>query len=258
MKGRPRAKWVVLGIYALIGVLLVGFALIAGTVGPPSEGTIEFELRKYLIQFLLIVALGALVAFLVDEMKRRAEAREEVRRNKREADDRKQQYAIDTVKSVLERLDSTYRRVKRTRQRLGIRPGHRPDTEDDMWALRDEQEDLEQLAKDIEVYEGTVRVLEPVRPSVEAMEAYLGRCWSEYKRDPHIEEGASRFGTRLSMFVASPRSGNSDFQVFSGRYHIARGKLVELLDPVRHPLDQLLSAQTPDAGPAPQEPLSSP
>jgi len=238
MNDRSRDRWVVLAICLVIGFVLVGVAVIAGTVGSPAEGTIAFELRKYLIQFLLIVALGAVVAFLVDEMKRRAEVREEGRRHKREADDRERQYAIDTVRSLLERLDAIYRRVKRTRQRLGIQSEHRSDNSDDMWDLRDEDEDLEQLAKDIEVYAGTVQGLVTVRPCVEAMDEYLGECWSEYKKGPHVREGSSGFGKRLSMFVASPRSGGSDFQVFSDKYHRARSELVRLLVPVQDPISR--------------------
>lgn len=232
----PRATRVEVAVLILVALFLVGLAYLAATVGSPPQGT-AFELRRYLIQFLLLVALGAEVAFLGDRMKRRAEEREAERRRKREAADRKQQFAIDTARSLLDRLDATYRRVKRTRQRLGFRPGHRSDNESDMWDLRDEQEDLEQLAKDIEVHAVTIPDLSSVRGHVAAMDNYLGRCWSEYKKGPPVEQGATDFGERLLMFVASPKSGGSDFQIFSADYHSARRDLIVLLNPARHNYD---------------------
>jgi hypothetical protein len=46
-------------------VVLVVSAVLIGTAESPASDTLAFELRKYIIQFLLIVALGAVVAFLV-------------------------------------------------------------------------------------------------------------------------------------------------------------------------------------------------
>jgi hypothetical protein len=107
-------------IVAGIVVVLIVSAVIVGTVGSPASDRIVFELRRYFIQFLLIVALGAVVAFLVDDAKRRAATMEEKRRKRQDAAERERQYAIDTVTSLLNQFDAIYRAVKRKRRSLRL------------------------------------------------------------------------------------------------------------------------------------------
>jgi hypothetical protein len=219
---RPLAErsWPIFATAFTLVILLVSAAIGLAVWELPADN-LPVEVRQPLIQFLLVVALGAVVTFLVDYLRTRAEQR---------AGDRK--YRTDTIRSLLERLDSIYRRVKHTRQRLGIKPGHRPDNEDEMWRLREEQEDLEQLGKDIEVHETMFEGLDSARSRVEAMDDYLGKCWVEYRTKSRGEvHGSQTFGPRLSMFVESPKSGNSDFPQFSDGYHKARKILIQLLIP---------------------------
>jgi hypothetical protein len=131
----------ILAIGLAMALLLVSVAYVVAAWGSPEVDTLPYEFRKYLIQFFLIAALGAVVTALIDYFKRRAERREQER-----------QYRTSTLTSLLERLDLIYQRVKQTRQRLGIRPGHRADNVDEMWGLRAEQQDLEQLAQDIDFH----------------------------------------------------------------------------------------------------------
>lgn len=205
----------------VVVVLLVGVAILISISEFPGAGSLSLDVRRHLIQFLLVVALGAVATFLVDYLKKRAEQREGDRRHR-----------VDTIKSLLDRLDSIYRRVKHTRQRLGIKPGHRADNEHEMWNLREEQEDLEQLANDIETHETGFRSLRSARAEVDEMDKYLSRCWSEYKKESRAESTSpTSFGERLTMFVESPKSGDSDFPRFSRSYHEARRILVRLLVP---------------------------
>jgi hypothetical protein len=223
MRLSGQRSWPVFVSVLVVVILLVGIAILISISEFPGPGSLSLDIRRHLIQFLLVVALGAVATFLVDYLKKRAEQREGDRR-----------YRFDTIKSLLDRLDSIYRRVKHTRQRLGFRPGHRADNEDEMWNLREEQEDLEQLGNDIETHERAFRGLNAARAQVDAMDAYLSRCWSEYKRDTRAESTSpTAFGERLTMFVESPKSGDSDFPQFSRSYHEARRVLVELLVPAR-------------------------
>jgi hypothetical protein len=202
-------------------LLLVVMAYVIAAWGSPEVGSLPFEFRRYLIQFLLVAALGAVVTFLIDYLKTRAERREQER-----------QYRTSTLTSLLERLDLIYQRVKQTRQRLGIGPGHRADNADEMWGLRAEQQDLEQLRNDLEFHKLMFPELDHVHRQVGAMEKYLGRVWSEYKMEfqgAQVSEGS--FGKRLRMFVESWKTGDSDFPNFSFYYHDARKVLLNLLIP---------------------------
>jgi ABC-type transport system involved in cytochrome bd biosynthesis fused ATPase/permease subunit len=96
---------------ALFVVVILALAVIAGTVRSLANGSIAFELRKYVIQLLLIVALGAVVASVAESLKQR-----------REAADHERQYAVDTLTSLLDRLDRIYRAVKWTTSEV---PRHR-------------------------------------------------------------------------------------------------------------------------------------
>jgi hypothetical protein len=214
-------SWPVLVSVVVVVVLLVGVAILISVSEFPGAGDLSLDIRRHIIQFLLVVALGAVATFLVDYLKKRAEQREVDRR-----------YRVDTIKFLLERLDSIYRRVKHTRQRLGIKPGHRPDNEHEMWNLREEQEDLEQLGNDLETHARVFDGLSSARAQVDAMDEYLGRCWSEYKTKAGAESTSpTSFGERMTRFVESPKSGHSDFPEFSRSYHGARKILVELLAP---------------------------
>jgi hypothetical protein len=71
-------------------LLLVSMAYVIAAWGSPEVDTLPYEFRKYLIQFFLIAALGAVVTALIDYFKRRAEQREQER-----------QYRTSTLTSLL-------------------------------------------------------------------------------------------------------------------------------------------------------------
>jgi hypothetical protein len=213
----------------------MAYGIAAWAWGSPEVDTLPFEFFKGLIQFLLIAAVGAVVTFFIDYLKRQAEGREQEQKTLAEREEQEQKYRTKTLRSLLKRLDMIYQRVKQTRQRLGIRPGHRADNVDDMWGLRAEQQDLEQLAYDIDFHRRTVfPELKVVHDLVKSMETYLGEIWKEYRsqfRDAPASEGS--FGERLKKFVESPKSKEkgSDFPVFSYYYHKTREVLLNLLVP---------------------------
>jgi hypothetical protein len=232
---REQSPWRVLGVSLAVVLVLVSIALIVGTVGSPERDTLPYEFRKYVIQFLLITALGAVVAFVIDRMRRREERHEDDRRKQREAVDRRRQYETDTVRSLLDRLYATYRRVKRSRRLLRLIPlSHlsKQDYTDAMLKLNDDQEDIEQLWREIEALEPTLPELRTVRPSVEGMETYLKHLWDECEAvaaNPDDEFQAVRLET-LRRFVAKlGGEEKSNFPVFHEHYYDARKKLIILL-----------------------------
>ena len=163
---------------AAIAVFFMALAFLVGTLGSPGEG-VSSELRKYFIQFFLITALGALVGVVVYEY-----------RTRREASDRERQRAIDSVASVLGQLDANYRSVKKTRRLMRLsqpRGTNKQAYFEAALKLDEDQQDLEQLARDVEVLEGQSRPVEPARAerlaatraSIRTMERYLGALWTE-------------------------------------------------------------------------------
>lgn len=208
--------------------MLVLVAVAVGTVGSPESEGLAFELRKYLIQLLLITALGAVVALLAYEY-----------RAMREASDRGRQYTIDSIASVLGQLDAIYRKVKRTRRLLRLshsRGLNRQAYTDAMLELDEEQQDLEQLSGEIavlvrrlpELGRTSASDLGVIAEAVESMEGYLRPLWREYEDVAAMSDDDFRQADlkKLGAFVL--RAGG-DFYQFSANYHNARKRLIGLL-----------------------------
>ena len=207
----------------LFVALILGLAVIAGTVGSPVDGSIEFEFRKYIIQFLLIVALGAVVAFVAESLKQR-----------REGADRERQYAVDTLTSLLNRLDLIYRSVKGTRRRfrvIGMKDLDKTAYVGAMSKLSDDKQEVEQLWRDIEVLEGWLPDLGPVRPLVKRMENYLGPLEDEWEAVGLIPDDKFRAESQKALegFYVKWDTKKSTFRQFREPYYSARRALMTLL-----------------------------
>lgn len=211
-----------------IAVFFMVVAFLFGTVGSPSEG-VSSDLRKYFIQFFLVTALGALVGIVVYEYRKR-----------REASDRERQRVSDSVASSLRQLDDIYRSVKTTRRLLRLSQARGPNKQaydEAVLKLDEDQQDLEQLAREVEVLQA--EAVEPIRTArlveahaaVKAMEEYLGALWSEREDVAALsdDEFEGMDLTRINAFLARVATGNSDFHDFSGKYHEARRTLIALL-----------------------------
>lgn len=126
----------------------------------------EFELRKLAIQFLLIVALGAVIAFQVDGAKRRIELAA-----------RKHQYEVDNLTSIIARLDRQYRAVKRERRSLRLVQDAEKTYEAcrvAMVRLDETKEDIEALAAEMDYFQSsTPAEMKKVHALIERMENYL-------------------------------------------------------------------------------------
>jgi hypothetical protein len=173
---RTTSRVWVLVICLAAALIFLGAACVAGTWDPPEEGTIGFELRKYLIQFLLLVALGAVVAFIVDDTNRRINNAEEVRRDARDRADRERQSAIDVVTLFLDRLGAIYREVKRKRHVLRLIPEEKLTKAryvERASELHTDKQALEVLWQDIETSARWLPELAPIWPHVKKMEDYL-------------------------------------------------------------------------------------
>jgi hypothetical protein len=233
-----------------LAVLLIMVAVLFGTVGAQGEG-VSSELRKSVIQFLLVTALGALVGINVYEYRSRREAAERERQHDREAAERERQHdreaaerenqrALDSVTSVLNELDSKYRSVKKIRRLLRLEQARGPTREaydEALLKLDEEQQDLEQLVREVEVLKeqssnpARKAHLAATRGAIKGMEDYLGGLWSE------AEDVAARSDdqfehvdlTRMNAFLARVATGKSDFHEFNGNYRDARRNLIELL-----------------------------
>ena len=206
-----------------VAVALVALAVIVGTTGSPVNGTMEFELRKSLIQFFLIVALGAVVTFLADYVKRQ-----------REAADRQREYITETVRSLLGRLDDSYRAVKRTRRSLRLLDIETMTKEayvDRMSKLSLDKEDIETLWRDMDELSSGLEGLTKVQPAVRSMEAYLNRLEDEF--EDTAPEPDDVFNTdrldRLKRFLPKWKTGESDFHLFRTDYYRARSALIDML-----------------------------
>ena len=224
--------------WAVIVIALVGIAIAIGTVWSPASGTIEFELLKFIIQFLLIVALGAVAAIVVEAEKRRMDAA---------ASDH--QYAVDELTSALERLDTVYRRLKQVRFSYAIHP--LPTTYEDyekkMSRLRAKKQDLEELWRDLQARTPFLPVgVEDVRCRVEAMEKYFDPLEKEWKAvadsvqsqdyDQEALHQFKLFRTRSNSGEKSDsrsRLEKSGFPAFRDQYYATRKALIDLISTLR-------------------------
>jgi hypothetical protein len=198
------------------------------------NATIGYELRKNLIQFLLIGALGAVVAFLVDDAKRRADAGEETRRKDREAAERRRRSAVDLATSLLARLDETYADVKRTRRAVRRTPGSELSRDayiDIVVSLIDgEKAEFEKLWHEMRDLQDLMPELRNVWPSVNAMEDYLRPMEDEMEsilQQTRVFDAATL--RKLSGFRAKTVDSISTFSKFRDHYHEARHGLVVLI-----------------------------
>jgi hypothetical protein len=215
---KPQHRFIITVI--AVGVAFLLAAVIIGTIFAPTNGTIEFELLKLIIQFLLIIALGAVVAVGVEVVKRRLES---------EASQR--QYEVDTLTSLLAQLDELYREVRRERRSLGLQiPMSYKKYNKGMRRLNDRKQGLEHLWRDeMQVLENWLPAIHGTWSYVKEMEDYLGRMEDEWKavaRAPNERLNAPL--TELSAFLATGRS-DSNFADFRGPYLTARRVLVESL-----------------------------
>jgi hypothetical protein len=228
---RQTPFWVVLFVTVAAGIGFVGLAAVAAA-WEMWEGDLSREFRTRLIDFFLVVALGAVVAFIVEQVKRRTEQRE-----------RWHEYRAAAITSILNDLDSIYKRVKRTRQVLGVVPRYHPANVEELWNLRTEVEDLEALLNAVSDQRQSITEFDLIYPRIRRMDQYLGACWKEYRSwatNPSLTNELQQyesFGEQLSSFVRlherpKPES-DGDFAHFDRDYHAARQALVGSLDPRR-------------------------
>jgi hypothetical protein len=204
-------------LLALVGVVVVIAALVVAfaTLGSPRKDTLAYDARYLAIQFLLLTGLGAIVAFLIDLERRMREAREQRRK-----------FEIETVSSLLDQLDQIYSHVKTTRRLLRIDEA-RAELDDArlierMLQVNDQQEEVERLRKRVDALKEQMSDLAQIGSDVERFDNYLSSLWGDYEDSPMP-------GEWLEPFIATQRSGDSDFEKFKGPYDDARGKLIGLL-----------------------------
>lgn len=225
-------------ICSVATLLLLGAAWFAGTWDPPEAGTISFELRKHLIQFLLLVALGAVVAFIVDDTNRRNTNAEEERRKQKETAERERQSAIEIVTLLLDRLGEIYREVKKERysmrliSEVELTKGRYVEV---IKALHADKQALEILWQDIQTNAGWLPELTPIWPRVEQMEAYLRPIENEAElvRETPESDFSVASQRELTAFTAKWKSGESSFPKFRELHHQARAGLIDVLASLR-------------------------
>ena len=128
----PQQKF--LTVCLAVIVVLLGIATGVAEWGSPAVDTLSYELRRHVIQFLLVGAVGAVVTIIIDDWKRR----EEDRRQAQAQADRVREYTTELVTSLLRQLEIVYREVKRTRQSLRLvsnAPLSKRQYMDGMWEL---------------------------------------------------------------------------------------------------------------------------
>jgi hypothetical protein len=132
--------------------------------------------------------------------------------------------------------------VKQTRRLLRVsqsRGLNRQAYVDAMLKLDEDQQDLEQLVREMTLLERRLPNLEPTRATelgqardaVKAMEHYLGLLWREHEDVAAIsdDEFTPADLPRFNGFVERVQTGRSDFHLFNSKYHRSRATLLELL-----------------------------
>ena len=198
----------------------------------------SFELRKYLIQFFLLVALGAVIAYVVDDTNRRTADAETKRREDRDRADRERQSAIDVVTALLSRLGEIYGDVKRERHLLRLVPLEDLSKQGYVASMRwlhDEKQALEDLWKDMEAYGEWLPELIPLGQLVKEMETYLRPLENELEAVKRLPDATFQATSRTELmgFLAKKYVPTSTFHVFRSLEHRARAGLVELLSTER-------------------------
>ena len=169
------------------------------------------------------LTFGGLVTFTLEVLKQR-----------RESADRERQDAVDTLSSLLNRLDSTYRSVKRTRKRFrvaGLNVVSKSDYVDRMSTLSDDKQEVEQLWRDIEVLEHWLSSLKRVRPRVRSMEDYLNPLEDEWEKigEAPADEFHAESLEALNGFSVKGVDHVSTFEHFRMPYYEARALLITAL-----------------------------
>jgi hypothetical protein len=160
-------RWLLAAAVVIVIVVILAFFV------PVSNGTMQFELLKLIIQFFLIVALGALVAVGVEAVKRQMDSEARAR-----------QYDIETLTSMLAGLDAAYQAIKRERQGLAVMPPSMI-TYDQYMAtmarLRDSKQNIEQIVNDMKACEPWMPSLVPIRSLVSKLEKSLEKLETEWE-----------------------------------------------------------------------------
>ncbi len=206
-----------------LAILLVPVGAFAvANYRPPASSTIQFEYRKLLVQFLLITAVGALIAVLFDRVKHRLDAAA-----------RRRQYTAQIITSILKDLDGVYRDVKLTRRLLRLSPDVASDEHKErLLALNAAQQDLEQLLNDVEAYTRRVPTLTSILEPVDRMNKYVRSIWSEWEKADQQAGGRTDVSRmpKLASFVAHASTNpTSDFVTFRRSYKDARQNLINSL-----------------------------
>jgi hypothetical protein len=212
----------------------VALGIVFTTIVPLTSGTAVFELLKLIIQFLLIVVLGAAAAIGVELVKRRLDFEARQRQDKLDSDARWRQYEIDTLTSLLARFDDLYQTIKRDRRSLSVMQlatltfeGYVTIMSD----LSDRKRDAERIWRDIQVIKEWIPELEGVEPRGKLMESYFDGIDKEYRS---VSTAPENFRPEqlpaLRLFRARTGSGEaSNFHLLRTPYYEARDALIKLL-----------------------------
>ena len=156
LKPRSQARIVISWALGVAGICLV-LAIVLGIVFG-----MEAELKRFVLQLLLIVVLGAAVTIVVEIVKRLLDF--EVRQR---------DYRIETFTSHLTHLSNFYQAVKQQRRKLKVIK--LPEIPYEMYTqlmddLRDLKQDVEQIWREMETTKAWIRELADVLELVRHME----------------------------------------------------------------------------------------
>ena len=253
-------RWIVLMLLVVFGVSLGALAVFFRGA---TQGTVEFEAAKSLLQIGVVAVMGAVISVLIFEYqrerqaadKRADDAQQRLERQKendrqaaekqRELERKRFEYREALLLSTLSNAMNAYGRTKKARRLLrgrGIRSRGETQivlaSEYDQFfdRVNDAQLDLENLARDVKTSAKAFSEPEALEQDLWSMESYLGELISEYEsvRSRFSENDPSlpvRDLVHLEDFLKSTDSSRFRPEMVSPYHEVQRRIRRDLLHP---------------------------
>lgn len=186
-KGTPLPA--LLGLLALLALLLIGSVAWFVQIYDrrPTNGTLDFEIAKTLLQIGVVSVAAALVALLAKHYERSVERQQRTR----DANRTELRYREDLLKETVRRITAAYNQAKKARRKMRARGTNRSATprlivlahyDECMAELNDAQLELETIIQDVRTNHEAFPSAKAIRAALKSMEDYLAELNGEYEK----------------------------------------------------------------------------